>query len=88
MSTHLKSKKSIREFSYKPHEVKKLEESGGIIIDIVTTGRGSLELKSWSDWFRLRRIPCFACRVGHGSQNVKLWIDRTVDSSGRVIEPY
>jgi len=79
---HLKGKHIIKGLSYQPEEVKALDAAGIAVIDIVTSGFASDELLSWAKWFRDKKCPCFAARMGHGSSNVKLWVRRTVSREG------
>ena len=81
----LHGKQPITDFSYRAEDVRKLEKAGGIIMDIVTSGRGSEELRSWADWFRSKDEPCFAARKMGNSGDINLWIARTVDHDGKEI---
>ena len=85
MTTHLKDKIAIRGSSYKPENVRAMEEAGDEIIDIVTSGRGSPALQSWAWHFLIRGVPCFAARMAGDGGQVKLWIRRTVGHDGELL---
>ena len=77
---HLKGKHCIRDLSYKPEEVRHMDEAGLPIIDIVTSGSESAVIMSWVAFFKSKDVPTFAARSGHGSDKVVLWIEQTVES--------
>lgn len=81
--SHLHGKQPIKDFSYRAEEVRNLEKAGGVIIDIVTSRRGSEELRSWADWFRSKDEPCFAAQKAGNSGDINLWIAQTVDHEGK-----
>ena len=68
-------KQPIESLSYKPEKIKALLESGGAIIDIVTSGNNSKEIISWAEHFRKQKWPVFAEQC-HNSK-VKLWVQQT-----------
>ena len=73
----LKGKHAIRDLSYRPQYVKELDEAGIEIIDQVTgDSKTDPDLISWAEHCRKVDHPCMACRVGHGSNKVSLWVQK------------
>ena len=83
MTTHLKDIQPLYEYSYLPEQVRRMEEKGMIIIDIIRAPDHSPDLKSWVKHFRDRMWPIFAeltdKKEGNGLNfTVKLWCKRVV----------
>ena len=60
MTTHLKDIQPLYNCSHLPEQVRRMEEKGMIIIDIISAPNHSKDLRSWVKHFRDMGWPIFA----------------------------
>lgn len=73
----LKGKHAIRNLSYRSQHIKELDEAGIELVDFVPgLAKTDPVLISWVEHCRKVDHPCMACRVGHGSSKVSLWVQK------------
>ena len=89
MTTHLIGIEPLYVCSHLPEQVRRMEEKGMVIIDIIRAPNHSKDLRSWVKHFRDKDWPIFAELTDHRDNNnlqytVKLWCKRVVLANEKI----